>query len=159
MQHLGIVDDIVPVECKGAGGELVEGKLPFGQQNAGESPLGVEGIGTGKRVETRCDHQLEIAFGENYVGILPVEDFALFGDANLALEGADRLGVNGAMCRAAAASDRAAAAVKEAQMHAAFARHLMQGAVGAEDLPCAGQHAAVFIRIGVAEHDLLAPAP
>ena len=35
----------------------------------------------------------------------------------------------------------------------------MQSAMGAVDLPGAGQHAAVFVRVGVTEHQLLGVAP
>ena len=59
----------------------------------------------------------------------------------------------------AAAAHRAAAAVEEAQLHAGLARHHMQIAMRAEDLPGRGQHAAVFIRVGVAQHHFLPVVP
>ncbi len=121
--------------------------------------LGVARVGTSQSVEGCRDHQLQIALGEDDVGVLPVQHFALLGNADLAGEGAVRLGIDGAVRRAAAAADGAAAAVKEPQADAALARHLVQGAMGAEDLPGAGEHAAVFVGVGVAEHDLLGVAP
>ncbi len=121
--------------------------------------LRIAGIRPGQRIERGRNHQLEIAFGEHFVGVFPVEDFALLGDADLPLEGVHGLREDGAMRGAAAAADRAAPAVKEAQLHAALARHLVQGAMGAKDLPGAGEHAAVFVGVGVAQHDLLPVVP
>ena len=48
---------------------------------------------------------------------------------------------------------------KSAQLDAGLARHDVQIAMRAEDLPGRGQHAAVFVRVGVAEHDLLPVTP
>src|SRR5262245_53419946 len=63
------------------------------------------------------------------------------------------------MCGTAAPPYRAAPAVEEHQLDVALARDLVQGAVGAEDLPRARDHSAILVRIGVAEHDLLNSAP
>src|SRR5271169_1436482 len=105
----------------------------------------LECVRTGQRVEAGSDHQLETALGEHDVGVLPVQHLALLGDSNLTLESAEGLGKDGAMGWTAAAADRSSAAMKEAQMHAAFARRLVQRAMSAEDLPGAGEHAAVFV--------------
>src|SRR5271163_1271860 len=121
--------------------------------------IGIECIRPGQRVETGGNHQLQIALGEHHVGILPVEHFTLLGNPNLTLKCAEWLREDGAMRRAAAAADRAAAAVKEPQFHIAFSRYLMQRPMRAEDLPGAGQHAAVFVGVGVAQHHLLTAAP
>src|ERR1017187_3250525 len=53
----------------------------------------------------------------------------------------------------------AAAAMEEAQGDAGFAGHLVERAVRLPYLPGAGDHAAVLVGVGVAEHDLLAVAP
>ena len=90
---------------------------------------------------------------------LKFKHLALLGNAQLAVERIDGLRKDGAVRRSAAAADRAAAAVEEAQLHAALARHHVQSAMGAEDLPRAGQHAAVFVGVGIAEHDLLPVVP
>ena len=63
------------------------------------------------------------------------------------------------MSGAAATADGAPASVKEAQFYVAGACNLMERAVRLEDLPRAGEHAAVFIRIRISEHDLLVAAP
>ena len=121
--------------------------------------LGIARVGTGQRVERGGDHELEIALGQHFVGVFEVEHFALLGDAQLAVEGVHGLGKDGAMRGSAAAAHRAAAAMEEAQLDAGLARHHVQVAMGAEDLPRAGQHAAVFVGVGVAEHDLLPVVP
>ena len=118
-----------------------------------------DGVGAGEGVEAGGDHELEVALGEDDVGVLPVEDFALLGDAELAGEAVDGLREDGAVGGAAAAAYGASAAVEEAQGDAAVAGDLVEGAVGLVDLPGAGDHAAVFVGVGVAEHDLLAVVP
>ena len=118
-----------------------------------------DGVGAGEGVERGGDHELQIALGEDDIGVLPVEDFALLGDAQLAGEGVHGLGEDGAMGGAAAAAHGASAAVEEAEGDAALAGHLMQRAMRLPNLPCAGDHAAIFIGVGVAEHNLLLPVP
>ena len=92
--------------------------------------FGIAGVGAGEGVEGGGDHQLEVALGEDDVGVLPVEDFALLGDAELAGEAVHGLREDGAMGGAAAASDGASAAVEEAERDAALAGDLVEGAVG-----------------------------
>ena len=121
--------------------------------------LGIARIRTRQGIERGRDHELQIAFGENDVGVLPVQHFALFGNPDLAGKSAGWLGIDGAVRRTAAPADRSAPAVKEPQPHTALARYLVQGAVGAEDLPGAGEHAAVFVGVGISQHDLLRIAP
>ena len=117
------------------------------------------GVGAGEGVERGGDHELEVALGEDDVGVLPVEDFALFGEAELAGEAVDGLGEDGAVGGASAAADGAAATVEEAEVDAALPGDLVEGAVGLPDLPGAGDHAAILVGVGVAEHDLLAAVP
>ncbi len=83
----------------------------------------------------------------------------MFGDAELAVEAVDGLGEDGAVGGAAAAAYGAASAVEEAEGDAAVAGYLVEGAVGFVDLPGAGDHAAVFVGVGVAEHDFLMVVP
>ncbi len=116
-------------------------------------------VGAGYGVEGGGDHEFEVALGEDYVGVLPVEDFALFGDAEFAVEAVDGLGEDGAVGGAAAAAYGASSAVEEAEVDAAVAGYLVEVAVGLVDLPGAGDHAAVLVGVGVAEHDLLAMVP
>ncbi len=162
-EGVGVVDDVFAVEVVGGGGELVERGLPCGKDLACEvgdrCSVLQRCVGAGEGVEAGGDHQFEIALGEDDVGVLPVEDFALLGDAEFAGEAVHGLGEDGAVGGAAAAADGAAAAVEEAEVDAAVAGDLVEGAVGLVDLPGAGDHAAVFVGVGVAEHDLLMVVP
>src|SRR5215813_1596978 len=63
------------------------------------------------------------------------------------------------MRRATAASHCAAAPMKKAQLYPALAGNFMQCSMRAENFPCACEHAAVFVRIGVAKHYLLRVVP
>ena len=157
--HAGVFKDVLAIKLVGEARQLVERRFPLGLEHAGEVALGVARIGAGQRIERSGDHQLEVALGQHFVGIFEVEHFALLGDAQLAVEGVDGLGEDGAMRGSAAAAHRAAAAVEEAQLDAGLARHHVQIAMSAENLPRGGQHAAIFVRVGVAEHDLLPVVP
>ena len=160
-EGVGRVDDVLAVEGVGGGREGFERALPFGRKDAGESgAVGVDGQrGTGEGVQRGRDHQLQVALREDDVGVLPVEDFALFGEAEFAGEAVYGLREDGAMRGAAAAPHGASAAVEEAQLDSGFASYGVQSAVGFEDLPGGGNHASVLIGVGVAEHDLLRPGP
>ena len=144
---------LLAVESEGVGGHLLHRRRPALVGS------GLRASGARERLQAGRDHDLQVPLGEHRVGILPVENFALLGDANLAGKIADRLGENGGVSGAAAASDGAAAAVKEAQLHVALARGAMQVAMGLVQLPDAGQHAAVFVGIGIAQHDFLPASP
>src|ERR1035437_10483603 len=93
------------------------------------------GVGAGEGVERGGDHELEIALGEDDVGVLPVEDFALFGDAEFAGEAVHGLGEDGAVGGASAATDRASAAVEEAEGEATLVGDLVERAVRFPNLP------------------------
>ena len=116
-------------------------------------------IGTHDSFEASGNHDFQIPFGEHWIGILPCEDLALLGDANLSRKISRWLRENRRVGRAAAAADRAAPSVKEPQAHALFTGRRMQIALRLVQLPRAGEHAAIFVRIGVAEHDFLHSAP
>ena len=172
-EGVGIVDDVLAVEGVGGGGELVERGFPLGEDFAGElGDVGrrllvvgcwllvlQEGVGAGEGIERGGDHQLQIALGEDDVGVLPIEDLALLGDAQLAGKAVDGLGEDGAVGGAAAAAYGASAAVEEAEADAARAGYLMQRAMRLPYLPCAGDHAAILVGVGVAEHDFLLVVP
>src|ERR1044071_6694937 len=63
------------------------------------------------------------------------------------------------MRRPSAATDRAAPPVEELKLDAALASDFVQRSVGLENLPGAREHPAVLVRVRVAEHHLLPPAP
>ena len=151
--HVGIFGDVVAIKTEGLGGHLFHGRRPALVRSR------LRPASTGDGFHAGSDHDLQVPLGENGIGIFPVEDLALFGDANFAGKIADRLGENGGVGRSATAANRAAAAVKQAQLHVVFAGRAMQFVVGLVQLPDAGQHAAVFVGIGIAEHDFLPASP
>ena len=102
--------------------------------------------------------RLEIAPADLGIGIFARDDFALLGDADLALHRAARLGEDRVVARAAAAADRAAAAVEQADAHAVLAEDLDQADLGLVQFPARGDEAAVLVGIGIAEHHLLLAA-
>src|SRR4029078_5816561 len=59
------------------------------------------------------------------------------------------------VARAAAAPDRAAAALEKEDAHAVAAEHLHEPDLGLVELPAGGDEAAVLVRVGIAEHHLL----
>src|ERR1700722_9563991 len=147
------------VEGKGDVRKLGKCGLPFWRENTGEMTLRVARVGTSKGVERSRDHQFQVAFSQNHVGVLPVQDFALLGYADLSGKSSCRLRIDRTMCSPAAAADGPATPVKQAQPYPTLACNLVQRAVGAEDLPGAGQHPTVFVGVGIAEHDLLGVVP
>ena len=109
--------------------------------------------------EAGRDHQLQIPFGEHRIGILPVEHFALLGDANVAGETSRGLREDRGVSGTTAATDRSATAVEQAKLHSVFLRRAMQFAMSFVEFPRAGEHAAVFVGVGVPEHDFLPASP
>ena len=63
------------------------------------------------------------------------------------------------MSRATAATHGPAAAVKEAELHIVLTSDRVQGAMRFVNFPDAGEHATVFVGIGVAEHHFLPARP
>jgi len=63
------------------------------------------------------------------------------------------------MGRAATSADRSASAMKESQLHIELSGQLMQCVEGLVELPGAGDHSAILIRVGIAQHDLLPRSP
>ncbi len=104
----------------------------------------------------RCREQhFEVAAARVRVAVLGRDDLALFGQADLPGHGAGGLGEYGVIAGAAAASDRPAAAVEQAQPDAMPAADAGQFDLGLVQFPARGQEAAILVAVGVAEHDLL----
>jgi len=80
----------------------------------------------GNRIQRGGNHQLQIALGQDDVGVLPVQNLALLRNAELAVEAVDRLREDRAMRGTAAATYRAAASVEEAKIDAGLAGHGVQ---------------------------------
>ena len=134
-------------------------------------PVGVGGkllhrrheLGTRRPVLRVQQRHLQHA-GDDVIEVLPAEfrieifsgnDLALFGDADARLHGARGLRQDRLVARAAAATDRPAAAVKYPQLDAAALEHIDQRHLGLVELPARRQKAAVLVAVGIAEHDLL----
>ncbi len=83
------------------------------------------------------------------------DDLALLGDANGTLDGADRLGEDRLVARSAAAADRAAATMKEAQPDIVAPEYFDERDLRLVELPARGQETAILVAVGVAQHDLL----
>src|SRR5262249_59205103 len=94
--------------------------------------------GLQQRLQASGDHDFEIPLGEDRIGILPVQYFALLSDAHLSREISWGLGEDGGMGWSSAATHRTAAPVKQAQVHVALARHGMQVMLSLVEFPGAG---------------------
>src|SRR5581483_3594399 len=164
LDEIGIVEDVLLVKRERCSRDLVEHGLPRGinrtrQVSVAAGFAGDCEIGPRDGVDGGSDQELEVALGEHDIGVLPVEDLALLGDAELAVEAVQRLRIQRTMGWPAATAYRASAAMKEPQRDAAFACDPMQIAVGLPDLPRRGDHAAVLVGVGVTEHHLLPALP
>jgi hypothetical protein len=93
------------------------------------------------------------------VRVLRRDHLALLGQAELPVHRAGRLREDRLVARPAAASDRAAAAVEQAQRDAVVApqagEQIDQVDLGAIQLPGAGEAAAVLVAVAVGQHDVL----
>src|SRR5262249_22710556 len=107
------------------------------------------------RLERRRRQDLEIAPPHLGVRVLAGDDLALLGDADGALHGAAGLRQDGLEAGSAAASDRAAAAVEEAEAHAVALEHLNERDLGAVELPAGGEEAPVLVAVRISQHHLL----
>ena len=82
--------------------------------------------------ETGSDHQFQIPFRQNRVGIFPVENLALFGDANVPGKTSRRLRKNRRVSRPAAATNGPAPTMEESQLDVILFGSLVQ----LRDAPC-----------------------
>jgi len=118
-EHFRVFENVLAVKAVRQLRQLVESRLPLRFQNAGEVAPGVARVGPGKCIQRGRNHQFKIPLRQHLVGIFEVEHFALFGNAQLAVERVHRLRKNGSMRRSSAASHRAAASVEQPQLHPA----------------------------------------
>ena len=151
-QYVGIVGDLTAVDTVRLLRHLFEGFFPA------DGIWGVPFLRPRQCFQTRRDHQFQIPFGEDGIGIFPVKNLALLGDANLTGKTSRRLSEDGGMRRPAAASYSSTATMKEAKLYPIFLCCLMQFAMSFIEFPGTGQHASVFVGVGITKHDFL-PAP
>ncbi len=152
-KHIGTLSDFAAIDSVRSLRDLFDRGLPFGWMGR------LFFFWSRHRLEAGGDHEFEIPFGKDRVGIFPVQDFALLGHANLSREAARRLRQDGGVRWPSAAADRSSSAVKKAQLDSIFLCGPMQFAMRLVEFPRAGQHAAVFVGVGVAEHDFLPASP
>ena len=103
----------------------------------------------------RGEQRLQIAAADFRVGIFARDHFALFCDAYLPVHAARRLRQDRVVTGAAAATDSAAASVKQAQFDAVFREHFHQFDFCLVQLPVCSEIAAVLVAVGVAQHHFL----
>jgi hypothetical protein len=105
------------------------------------------------------DQGFQVAPADFGVGVFGADHLALLRQADLPAHRAGRLRQDGLVARAAAAADRAAAAVEHAQLDVVrvgqHVEQVDQRDLGAVELPVAGEDAAVLVAVGVAQHDVL----
>ena len=101
------------------------------------------------------DEGFEVAAGGFGGAVFRGDDFALFGDADCPVDGAFGLGEDGVVGGAAAAADGAAPAVEEAEGDVVVLGGGYEVEFGVVKGPVGGEVAAVFVGVGVAEHDFL----
>jgi hypothetical protein len=85
-QHVGTVGDLLAVKAVSFLRHFFDGFFPARRM------LGLLLSVQRESFEASRDHQLQIPFGEHGVRILPVENFALLGDADVSGETSRRLG-------------------------------------------------------------------
>src|SRR3977135_2616651 len=96
-------------------------------------------------LERRGREDLQVAPTHLRVRILAGDHLALLGDADRALHGAAGLGEDGLVARAAAATDRPAAAMKQAQPDAKTLEDVDQRHLRLVELPTRRQKAAILV--------------
>ena len=106
-------------------------------------------------LERRRGEDLQIAPGKLGVRVFAGDDLALLGDADCALNRAGGLREDRLVAGPAAAADRAAPAVEQAELDVVTAEHLDQRDLRLVELPAGSQETAILVAVRIAEHDLL----
>ena len=111
--------------------------------------------GSERRGERRRHQGLEVPGGGDRTRVLRGHHLALLGDADVAVHRAHRLREDRLMGGAPAATDRPAASVEQPEVDPVTPGHGDEGALGPMERPLRHEIAAVLVRVGVADHDLL----
>ena len=106
-----------------------------------------------------ADQCFEIFRTDFRIAVFVGDDLALLGQPKLAIDGPCGLREDGLIAGATTAAHSATAAMKKPQRDARqVIKKSGQGGGGLIELPVAGEKSAIFIAVGVAQHDvLLAP--
>jgi hypothetical protein len=154
-----VFENVFAIKIEGNAGEFVERRLPLRLQNAGEVALGSRALGRASASSEAAIISSRLRSASTSSAYLKFSTSPCSVMRNCPSK--ESIGC-AKMARCVGPPPRPTvppAAVKEAQLHAGFARHHVQVAMRAEDLPGAGQHAAVFVGVGVAQHHLLPVVP
>ena len=144
VDHRAIGGHAVDRERRGRVEKLLRRHLRFRQQRG---------------LQARGHQRFQIAAADLGICVFARNDLALFGQADLSLHGAGRLGQDRLVARAAAAAHHAAAAMEQAQRDSGvFGEHLGQRRRGAVELPGTGEEPAVLVAVRIAQHDVLLAA-
>ena len=112
-----------------------------------------------RREQDRRRQLLELAQRDRRVGVVGGDHLALLGQLEAAVDRARGLGEDRPVRRSATPADRAAAAVEQGQLESVPAGRLDQRCLRPVEQPVRRQEARLLVRVGVAEHHLLAIAP
>ena len=149
-----VVADERAVGAPGRLGELVEDR----RRRASRRPSRASCSGRG-RDEDRVGHLLEVPPRDVRVGVVRRDDLALLGELQAAVDRSWRLAEDRPVRRPAATADGAAAAVEQRQLDAVPARATSaSAALGPVEHPGRREEPRLLVRVGVAEHHLLAVA-
>src|ERR1700722_5724934 len=96
------------------------------------------------RLQRRRRENFEIVEADFRISVFAGDDLALLGDPYLAVHRPARLRDDRIIARAAAPSDRAAAAVEQPQPHMVPLKHFDQANLGLVEFPAWGDEAAVL---------------
>src|SRR5262249_16572831 len=111
--------------------------------------------GSRQRFERSRDHDLQVPFRENWIGVFPIENFALLRDAYFAGEISGRLRKDGSVGWTPSAANGSTSSMEQPELHVVVAGGLMQCTVRFVEFPHTGEHTAILVGIGVAEHHFL----
>ena len=102
--------------------------------------------------------QIKVATSDLRMAVLVGDDLALFGELHLAVQYAAGLAENRGVRRTASTTNGSSPSVEDPDRDARLLGDLPDGTKGFVDLPLRGGYATVFVRVRVADHDLLTPA-
>ena len=101
------------------------------------------------------DQRFQVVPADARVRVLGLDDFALFGQPDVAAHAAGRLRQDRLEAWPTAAPDRAAAAMEQPQLHAVILEQVAQLLGGLVQRPVGGEEAAILVAVRVAEHHFL----
>src|SRR5262249_26431201 len=111
-----------------------------------------------RRFQRRGGENLQVALAYLGLGVFAGDPLAFFRSADRALDGSAGLRENRLITGTAAAADRPAAAMEQAQFDATAAADLDQRDLGLIEFPSRGQITPILVAVGITQHYFLGPA-